>query len=110
MDIEACRARVKEMIHVVAQHRPRHGDIAVDVVEDDANGHYQVIFRGWEGDERVYLVLVHLRLQDAKVYVERDGTADGAATYLLAAGIPAEQIVMGIHPPYLRRLTPFSPG
>ena len=108
MDALECRTHLKALIHDVAQFRPLGSHLAVDVVEDDANGHYQIVYRGWERDERVYVVLVHLRLVDDCIFVERDGTADGVATQLLRVGVPYAQIVMAVHPPYLRHLTPFA--
>lgn len=107
MDAQECRQQIKAVIHTVAQYRLQRDDVEVDVI-DDANGHWQVIHRGWDGDERVYVVLVHLRLVEDRIYVERDGTPDGVATHLLGAGVPQTQIVMAVHPPYLRHLTPFA--
>lgn len=43
-------------------------------------------------------MIIHLRLHDGKVYIERDGTEEGVATTLLAAGIPKEAIVLAFYP------------
>ena len=106
MDAQECRRHMKAVIDSVAQYRLQRDDVEVDVI--DANGHAQVIHRGWNGDERVYVVLVHLRLVENRIYVERDGTSDGVATHLLNAGVPHAQTVMAVHPPYLRHLTAFA--
>ncbi|NER33043.1 MAG: XisI protein [Oscillatoria sp. SIO1A7] len=45
-----------------------------------------------------------------KIWIQRDGTEDGMATELAAAGIPKEQIVLAFHPPELRQYTEYAAG
>jgi hypothetical protein len=42
--------------------------------------------------------------------VQHDGTSCPVADELLAAGIPREDIVLGFHPPDVRRHTAFAVG
>lgn len=110
MEALECREHILTAIRRVASYHPEPESIQVDVITDESNGHYQVVYRGWKDKERIYVVLVHLRLQGNTIYVERDGTSDGVATYLLEAGVPHEQIVMAVHPPDMRHLTAFATG
>jgi len=48
---------------------------------------------GWDATGRVHYVIVHLRLKDGKVLIEKDGIEYGVAQDLQEAGIPAEDIV-----------------
>jgi len=78
------------------------------LVFDETREHYLLLLMGWRGDERVKTVMIHVRLQDAKIWVEEDWTEAGVATDLLREGIEREEIVLGFHQPELRRYTEFA--
>jgi hypothetical protein len=60
---------------------------------DPAGDNYLLLDVGWEADSRAHYVLIHLRLKNGKVLIEKDGIEYGVAQDLLEAGIPAEDIV-----------------
>lgn len=78
------------------------------LVFDETREHYLLLLMGWRGDERVKSVMIHVRLQDAKVWIEEDWTEAGVATDLLREGIEREEIVLGFHQPELRQYTEFA--
>lgn len=51
---------------------------------------------------------IHLQIINGKIWIQRDGTEDGIATDLLAAGIPKEQIVLAFKPEHIRPYTEFA--
>ena len=55
-------------------------------------------------------VIIHTRLRAGKVWIEHDGTAEGFATTLVAAGIPPEDIVLAFQHPRKRPHTGFATG
>jgi hypothetical protein len=63
------------------------------VVCDTASDNYLLLDVGWDASGRVHYVIVHLRLKDGKVLVEKDGIEYGIAQDLQEAGIPAGDIV-----------------
>ncbi|MBF2020024.1 MAG: XisI protein [Hydrococcus sp. C42_A2020_068] len=63
---------------------------------------------GWEGKRRVHSCLVHLEIIDDKIWIQRDGTEDGIANDLVAAGIPKNQIILAFHPPEIRQHTEYA--
>ena len=77
----------------------------MEKIYDDAEGQYQLIEVGWNGWNRVYRVFLHVSVRDDLVWLEFDGTEDGIASELVAAGIPKAQIVLAFHPPYKRPYT-----
>ena len=107
MEASARRRIIKDVIRAQAQP-PSHGEIEVATIFDDERGHYQLLLFGWNQDERVHVVILHLRLHDGKIWIEQDGTADGVAADLLAAGIPREEIVLAFHSPWKRQFTEFA--
>jgi len=58
------------------------------------------------------LALLHTRIDiiDGKIWIQHDGTTEGAAERLVAAGIPQAAIVLGFQPPERRKLSAFAPA
>lgn len=84
-----------------------HGDIQIMTVFDTERDHYLLVNAGWL-DRRVHGCLVHVDLIDGKFWIQRDGTEDGIATELEAAGIPKNRIVLAFYSPRLRKETEYA--
>jgi hypothetical protein len=104
----AYRQLIKEAIRAHAWPSGYGEGIEVATIFDDETGNYQLVYFGWDQGLRVYTVLLHVRLHNGKVWIERDGTAEGIATDLLTAGIPREEIVLAFHSPWKRQFTEFA--
>jgi hypothetical protein len=102
------RDLIKRLIHDYASVKPSYGNVDVEVIADDAGGHYELWHIGWNGWERIHVCILHIDLKGGKIWIQHDGTPDGFADELMAAGIPASQIVLAFHPPSERHLTPFA--
>ena len=103
----AYREIIKDAIRAQAQPLG-HGEIEVATLFDDESGHYQLLYLGWEQKKRTFAVILHVRLHNGKVWVERAGPADGIANTLLEAGIPRDEIVLAFHSPWKRQFTEFA--
>ncbi|MEW5989242.1 MAG: XisI protein [Chloroflexota bacterium] len=108
-------ARLEEYSHIVkkvltedARYRPSHGQIDPLLVFDDERHSYQLMYVGWDNNRRVHSVIIHIRLHNDKIWIEYDGTEEGVATALLAAGVPKEDIVLAFHAPEMRKYTEFA--
>uniref|UniRef100_B8HTF2 XisI protein n=1 Tax=Cyanothece sp. (strain PCC 7425 / ATCC 29141) TaxID=395961 RepID=B8HTF2_CYAP4 len=75
---------------------------------DRERDHYFWFSLGWHGKQRVFKIVVYLRIQDEKIWIEEDWTEAGIANDLLEAGISAENIVLGFQHPTKRGLTEFA--
>jgi hypothetical protein len=106
--LDQYRVILRLLVEQAAQRVPSHDEIEAIALCDAARDHYQLLHLGSGRQGRVFAVIIHLRLRDGKVWVERDGTAEGVATALLGASIPRDDIVLAFHPPYKRRLTEFA--
>ncbi|RYG88670.1 MAG: hypothetical protein EON58_19830, partial [Alphaproteobacteria bacterium] len=60
---------------------------------DQDNDHYLLVAEGWQGYRRVYRTLAHVALSEGCLHVYEDGTIEGVAERLHAAGVPRENIV-----------------
>jgi hypothetical protein len=75
---------------------------------DEVHDQYLLLLMGWQKDERIKSVMIHIRLKNDKIWIEEDWTEDGVATDLLHKGIPREEIVLAFHPPQVRQYTEFA--
>lgn len=85
----------------------RNGIEAMCAFDDEA-GQYLLVRVGWDGPRRFRQIVLHLRLQAGKIWIETDETYDGITAELLKAGVPNSDIVLAFHPPQLRSMTDFA--
>jgi len=107
-DVSEYRKIIRDVIARYAQERPSSGDIRIESICDDAQGHYELMYCGWDRQSRVHGHVLHIDLRGGKVWIEHDGTADGVANDLVDAGIPKDRIVLAFKPPDVRPYTGFA--
>lgn len=92
------RKVVRDVLTPIA-HRPYPiPTLSHETVFDETNDHYLILTVGWEGRaRRIHHCLVHLNIIDGKIWIQRDGTEEGVAYELEAAGIPKMDIVLAFH-------------
>ena len=101
-------AIVKRILDGIAAQIPDDDAVVTERVYDEARGHYELLRVGWRNKRRLHGIVLHVDIRDGKVWIQHDGTEDGIADELLAAGIPKEHIVLAFHPPYKRPYTGFA--
>ncbi len=99
---------VKKIINEYAAFPPSYGEVAVEKIFDDANGHYELMYSGWNGSRRVHGAVLHVDIKDGKVWIQHDGTEDGIAEELVTAGVPRDHIVLAFHHPDERKHTDYA--
>jgi len=102
--IENYRQVLESVVKRHAQFQPANGEIATHAVCARETDEYMVIDSGWnEKGRRIYDVVLHFRLQDGIVSVERDNTDAEVVRELLEAGIEANDIILAYNAlPYQR--------
>src|SRR5579871_2741034 len=70
--------------------------------------HGQFLLIDWDGYRRIHRVWAHVELRDGKIWIHEDGTEEGIANLLVAAGVPRDRIVLVFHTPSLRAATDFA--
>ncbi len=85
-----------------------HGDIKCQPLFDAENDSYLLMTVGWDKDRRVHGCIDHVDIMDGQYWIQRDGTEYGIANELVDSGIPKERIVLGFHPPEIRKHTDFG--
>src|SRR4051812_37567841 len=100
-DLKEYRSIITNLLHEYAEYPPSHGEIQVEVVIDQTQEHYELIYAGWSGKYRIHGSVVHIDIRDGKIWIQYDGTEEGVANRLVDAGIPAERIVLAFKPPHM---------
>lgn len=83
-------------------------DIEFEIVLDTERDRYLLIEVGWQNGYRIYGAFLHLDIINDKIWIQHDGTEDGIAYELEAAGIPKSQIVLASKPISNRKLTEYA--
>ena|SRR5438128_2578193 len=87
---------------------PEVVNLEARTVFDDESNTYMVVVEGWKDVQRLHGCLVHIAIKGDKIWIQQDGTEDGVARDLLAAGIPKDHIVLGFKSPRSRQHTGFA--
>ena len=99
---------VRELVKRHSESEVTESAIQSQVLIDTENDHYQVLDIGWEGMKRVYHCFIHLDIQDGKIWIQRNMTEADLAQELLEMGVPKDDIIIGLHPPYKRPHTGYG--
>jgi hypothetical protein len=99
---------IRGLIQEYAKYQPARGDVQIEVILDEANDHYELMYAGWNGPYRIHGSVLHIDIRDGKIWIQHDGTEDGIAEELVKAGVPRDRIVLAFKPPEIRPHTEFA--
>ena len=102
------RQIIRDLIERYSKFAPARGDVQIEVVFDESNDHYELMYAGWNGPYRIHGSVLHIDIRNQKVWIQHDGTEEGIAEELVKAGIPRDQIVLAFKPPDIRPHTDFA--
>ena len=83
-------------------------DVRSELVVDTARRHYQLLFTGWKDDRYHFFVAIHFAIRNEKIWLLWNRTELEVTDDLMSMGVPAEDIVLGLRPPFTRSLTGFA--
>ncbi len=108
--LEKYRTAVQQILTQYAKLRRNKGDVELQTIFDLERNHYQLMYIGWEGGHRVFGPVMHLDIKDGKIWIQWNGTEQAVADDLMALGVKRVDIVLGFHPPNMRKYTEFAVG
>jgi XisI protein len=94
---------VAEYLRAYCSINQRPGDNE-QLVMDHERGHYLLIHADWEGQKRIYNVIMHIDVTASKVWIQRNQTERDIEAELIGAGVAAQDIVLELVPPEYRAL------
>lgn len=102
------REVVEKILKDYADFLGSDDQIQVELVFDRERDRYLLVETGWENGYRVYGTLLHIDIIDNKLWIQHDGTEEGIALELIAAGISKEYIVLAFKSLERRKHTEFA--
>ncbi|NEO84260.1 MAG: XisI protein [Spirulina sp. SIO3F2] len=102
------RQIIQEILAEHSKIKPVYGDITMKLMFDVERDRYQLLRTGWLDERRVYGALIHIDLEDEKIWIQYDGTEVGVANELVEQGIPNTDIVLAYHSPLMRQYGDFA--
>ena len=102
------RKLVKHILTDYAEIPVFDSGIQNEVIFDLENDRYMLINIGWFNDRRIHHCVIHIDIIDGQVQIQANNTDRLIAEELVAAGIPAESIVLGLQPPDVRPYTAYG--
>ena len=106
--VEQYREYIQKLITTHASSDEDKEEVEVQLVMDIVRDHYQWMNVGWKGFKRVYHCYVHLDIKDGKIWIQQNWTEDDLAADLVEMGVPREDIVLGLQPPFKRPYTDYG--
>ena len=106
--VEQYREYVQQLISTHANSDEDQEEVEVQLVMDTVRDHYQWMNVGWNGFKRVYNCYIHLDIKDGKIWIQQNWTEDDLAADLVEMGVPREDIVLGLQPPFKRPYTDYG--
>ncbi|HEX8737860.1 MAG TPA: element excision factor XisI family protein [Pyrinomonadaceae bacterium] len=104
--IEQYRRILENTVKRHAEFQPANGKIETHAVCDRENDEYMVVDSGWnEKGRRIYDVVLHFRLQNGTVYIERDNTDSEIARELIENGLNREDIILAFNAAPFQKLS-----
>ena len=104
------RQVIKDILFKYNQDNFEKSHIETQIICDESNDHYQVINLGWEKKKWVHYCLIHIDIKNEKIWIQWNMTEEDIAQEFVNMGIPKKDIVIGFHPPQMRKLTDYAIG
>lgn len=83
-------------------------DVESQLLFDTVRDHYQLMRVGWKGLKRVYYIVLHFDIKEDKIWLQQNATDIDVGEELVSLGVPKQDIVLGLHPPYKRPYTGYG--
>ncbi|MGI9036297.1 MAG: XisI protein [Pyrinomonadaceae bacterium] len=106
--LENYRNIIKKILGEHAATPYAYDEIERRTIFDHENDAYMLYIVGWGNRRRYHGIVTHLDIINGKIYIQHDGTEEGIATDLEAAGVPKSDIVLAFHAPELRKHTEYA--
>ena len=102
------RQLVKQLLTEYAEIPVFDNGTKNEIIFDLENDRYMLINIGWFNEQRIHHSVIHIDIIDGQVWIQANNTDRLIAEELVAAGVPAESIVLGLQPPEVRPYTAYG--
>ena len=85
-------------------------DIAIPSLKnrDRDRDHYLWLEVGLQDNKYVYAPFIHIDIKDGKIWLQRNFTDVNLGEKLMAMGVKKEDIILGLHSPFMRQFSGYG--
>ncbi|NER94296.1 MAG: XisI protein [Symploca sp. SIO1B1] len=102
------REYVQTLLNQYTEGDVSNDEVEVQLIFDTYRDHYQWMNVGWQQFHRIYRCIVHVDIKDGKIWLQQNLTDLNPAEDLVKMGVPPEDIVLGLQPPFKRQYTDYG--
>jgi hypothetical protein len=102
------RQIIEKILQDYAEFLGQEDDIQQELIFDREHDRYLLLETGWHQQKRIYGSFLHLDIINNKIWIQHDGSEEGIAYELEAAGIPKSDIVLAFKSLERRKLTEYA--
>ena len=99
---------IKQILQNHAQVSSNKGDVETQLIFDTDHDHYQLLYVGWDGDQRVFGPIMHFDIKNDKIWIQYNGTEEHIAETLTEMGVPVSDIVLGFRSAFKRQFSGYA--
>ncbi len=90
--VDRYRQIIQRVVDETAAMLSQGNQVSILPVCDPVHDQYLMISLGRQNNRREHAIVFHAQLRNGKFLIEGDGTEEGMANLLIAAGVPEEDI------------------
>lgn len=102
------RQIISNFLQEQAKIIPLGGIIESETIFDHEGDRYLLLHLGWNEQQRIYSVVIHLELRNGKVWIQQNNTDFSVAEELLDRGVSRKDIILGLKPDFVRQYTDYG--
>jgi len=85
-----------------------HPNIRREVIIDKESNNFQLLHIGWKGHHYQFFIDFHFSIINEKIWLQWNRTEHEVVDYLIEKGVPKNDIVLGLKPPFTRAHSGFA--
>jgi serine/threonine protein kinase len=106
--LQQYRQIIRQVLTEQAHPYAHSNNVETEIICDTEHDHYQLTYVGWEGQQRIFNLILHFDIKDGKIWIQHNGTEVAIAKILIDQGVPASDIVLGFHSPFKRQFSGYA--
>lgn len=107
-NLESYRNFIKQLLSQYTAYDKVEQNFEIQLVFDESRDHYIWFHVGWEGSKRIYYSVIHFDIKDSKIWLQQNLTELDPAQDLVDLGVPRDDIILGLQPPFKRPYTDYG--
>lgn len=86
----------------------KNDGVESELILDRERDHYLWLEVGWQNNKYVYAPFIHIDIKDGKIWLQRNFTDIDLGEKLIAMGAKKEDIILGLHSPFMRQFSGYG--